>query len=51
MDNLAKHHKKMLVEESGIDQEVAEARGYRTIKKNMELKGVGSRSRGLVGHE
>ena len=51
MDDLAKNHEKMLVEESGIDQEVAEARGYRTKKKKMELKGVGSRSWDLVGHE
>jgi hypothetical protein len=34
-------HKKMLLEDSGIDQNVAEARGYRTIEKKMELQGVG----------
>jgi hypothetical protein len=34
-------HKKMLLEDSGIDQNVAEARGYRTIEKKVELKNLG----------
>src|SRR5215203_7419908 len=38
---LAEHHKKMLIEESGIARDVAEARGYRTIEKKVELKTLG----------
>jgi Domain of unknown function (DUF3854) len=38
---LSDDHIKMLLEESGIDQEVAEARGYRTIEKKVELKNLG----------
>src|SRR5215213_5468702 len=38
---LAEHHKKMLLEESGINPEVVEARGYRTIEKKVELKTLG----------
>jgi hypothetical protein len=38
---LAEHHKKMLLEESGIAWDVAEARGYRTIEKKVELKTLG----------
>ena len=38
---LADHHKKMLVDESGIARDVAEARGYRTIEKKVELKTLG----------
>ena len=38
---LAEHHKKMLIEESSIAQNVAEARGYRTIEKKVELKTLG----------
>ena len=39
--NLAKHHEKMLVEESGIDPGFIEARGYRTVEKKAELKRLG----------
>jgi hypothetical protein len=38
---LADHHKKMLIAESGIARDVAEARGYRTIEKKVELKTLG----------
>ena len=38
---LAEHHKKMLLDESGIARDVAEARGYRTIEKKVELKTLG----------
>ena len=38
---LADHHKKMLIDESSIAQDVAEARGYRTIEKKVELKTLG----------
>jgi len=38
---LADHHKKMLTEESGINPEVVEARGYRTIQKKIDLKNLG----------
>ncbi len=38
---LAEQHKKMLLEESGISPEVVEARGYRTLKKKVELKTLG----------
>jgi len=31
----------MLLEESGIDAEVAEARGYRTVAKKVELEKLG----------
>jgi len=39
--NLAKHHEKMLVEESGIDPGLIETRGYRTTKTKAELKRLG----------
>ena len=38
---LADHHKKMLIAESGIARDVADARGYRTIEKKVELKTLG----------
>ena len=38
---LAEHHEKMLIVESGIARDVAEARGYRTIEKKVELKTLG----------
>jgi hypothetical protein len=38
---LASHHEKMLREESGISQEVVEARGYRTVETKSELKRLG----------
>ena len=38
---LADHHKKMLIAESGIARDVAEARGYRTIEKKSELMRLG----------
>ena len=38
---LAEHHEKMLIDESGIARDVAEARGYRTIEKKVELKTLG----------
>ena len=31
----------MLLEESGIDAEVAETRGYRTVEKKVELERLG----------
>ena len=39
--NLAEHHEKMLIDESGIARDVAEGRGYRTIEKKVELKTLG----------
>ncbi len=39
--NLLKHHRKMLLEESGIAQEVVEKRGYRSVEKKVELKRLG----------
>jgi hypothetical protein len=38
---LAEHHKKVLIVESSIAQDVVEARGYRTIEKKVELKTLG----------
>jgi Domain of unknown function (DUF3854) len=38
---LADHHEKMLIVESSIARAVAEARGYRTIEKKVELKTLG----------
>jgi hypothetical protein len=38
---LAEQHKKMLIVESSIARDVAEARGYRTIEKKVELKTLG----------
>ena len=38
---LAEQHKKMLIAESSIARDVAEARGYRTIEKKVELKTLG----------
>ena len=38
---LAEQHEKMLREESGISQEVVEARGYRTVDTKSELKRLG----------
>jgi hypothetical protein len=38
---LAEHHEKMLIVESSIAQDAAEARGYRTIEKKVELKTLG----------
>jgi hypothetical protein len=38
---LAEQHEKMLIDESGIARDVAEARGYRTIEKKVELKTLG----------
>ncbi len=38
---LASHHETMLREESGITQEVVEARGYRTVETKSELKNLG----------
>ncbi len=38
---LSDNHKKMLIEESGIASDVAEARGYHTIEKKVELKRLG----------
>ena len=38
---LADHHKKMLLDESGIARDVAEARGYGTIEKKVDLKNLG----------
>jgi hypothetical protein len=38
---LSENHRRMLLEESGIDPEVAEARGYRTVEKKVELQSLG----------
>ena len=38
---LAEQHEKMLLEESGISQDVVEARGYRTVETRSELKRLG----------
>ena len=38
---LASHHETMLREESGITQEVIDARGYRTVKTKAALKTLG----------
>ena len=38
---LAAQHEKMLLEESGISQDVVEARGYRTVETRSELKRLG----------
>jgi hypothetical protein len=38
---LSEQHRRMLVEESGIEPEVAEARGYRTVTKKVELEQLG----------
>ena len=38
---LAESHEKMLIVESSIARDVAEARGYRTIEKKVELKTLG----------
>jgi Domain of unknown function (DUF3854) len=38
---LAEQHEKMLHEESRISPEVVEARGYRTLKKKVELRTLG----------
>ncbi|MDP9476412.1 MAG: DUF3854 domain-containing protein [Actinomycetota bacterium] len=39
--NLVKHHRKMLLDESGIAQEVVEERGYRSIGQKAELRRFG----------
>src|SRR5215210_4582294 len=39
--DLEQHHKRMLIEESGIAPEVVEARGYRTVWKKADLKRLG----------
>ncbi len=39
--DLLPHHRKMLLEESAIAPEVVEARGYRTIRKKVELERLG----------
>jgi hypothetical protein len=41
MKDLAEHHEKMLLKESGIKPDVVEARGYRTVKTKAELKRLG----------
>jgi hypothetical protein len=38
---LAEHHEKMLIVESSIAQDAAEARGYRMIEKKVDLKTLG----------
>ncbi len=38
---LSEGHRRMLLEESGIEPGVAEARGYRTVEKKVELEGLG----------
>jgi hypothetical protein len=38
---LAEQHEKMLLEESGIEPEVVEARDYRTVEKKVELERLG----------
>ena len=39
--NLSDDHKKMLLEESGIDQDVVDTRGYRTVATKAELRKLG----------
>jgi hypothetical protein len=39
--NLAQNHERMLTEESGIEREVVESRGYRTVEVKAELKRLG----------
>jgi hypothetical protein len=41
MDCLSDKHLKMLTEESGISEEVIDARGYRTVGKKVELESLG----------
>ena len=41
MNQLDKHHEKMLIEESGITPNIIEARGYRTVEKKADLKSLG----------
>src|SRR5215211_728285 len=38
---LAEHHRNMLLDESGVDLEVVQARGYRTSKTKAELESLG----------
>jgi hypothetical protein len=38
---LADHHRRNLIEESGIDPEVVSARGYRTVSKKIKLEDLG----------
>lgn len=38
---LSDEHKKTLIEESGISEEVADSRGYRTVDKKVELESLG----------
>src|SRR5215210_2867664 len=38
---LSEQHRRMLLEESGIERRVAEARGYRTVEKKVELEKLG----------
>jgi hypothetical protein len=38
---LTENHEKMLIEGSGIDPEVVEARGFSTIEKKVDLKNLG----------
>jgi hypothetical protein len=39
--DLSEDHRKMLLEESGIDPGVVEARGYHTVEKKVEIKRLG----------
>jgi hypothetical protein len=39
--NLAQNHERMLTEESGLEREVVESRGYRTVEVKAELKRLG----------
>ncbi len=41
MDYLSDEHMKMLSEESGISEELIEARGYRSVEKKAELESLG----------
>ncbi len=40
MNHSAKHHDKLLIEESGVALNALEARGYRTISKRGESNGL-----------
>ena len=46
--DLLSHHRKMLLEESAIAQEVAQARGYRTVRKKGANHRSHKTSRGFV---
>jgi hypothetical protein len=40
---LSAEHQRMLLEESGIEPEIVETRGYRTVRRKVELENLGFR--------